>query len=309
MPAALSLQAVRVVYGDRVALNGVSLDVDRGELVGLLGPNGSGKSTTLAVAAGLLDPLEGVVTVAGLRRRDDPRGFASRVGLVPQSCALYDELSATSNLTFFGQLYGLSGCNLRKRVGRALGRAGLADRAGHRVGTLSGGMKQRVNLAAALLHDPPVLLLDEPTAALDPTSREEWLADLARLRDDGHAVLFSTHHLDEADRGCDRIAVLDRGELVAVGPPAEVFGCRPGGRIVLYGHLSGKLPRFLERSLRQRLGPDVEIDATGGRLRLSALTSEDLGRALALVLAEGVPLDTFHTPAGTLARVLHQVVV
>src|SRR5437764_1760629 len=247
MPAALSLRTVRVRYGDTIALDGLSLDVGRGEAVGLLGPNGSGKSTTLAAAAGVLDPVEGTVTVGGIRRDDDPAAFAARVGLVPQDCALYDELTAADNLLFFGRLYGLGGRDLRRRVARALARVRLADRAGDRVGTLSGGMRQRVNLAAALLHDPPVLLLDEPTASLDPAARDSLFADLTRLKDDGHAVLLSTHHLDEAELGCDRVAVLDRGKLAAVGRPCELLRCRPVDRVALYGHLREKLPKFRER--------------------------------------------------------------
>jgi ABC-2 type transport system ATP-binding protein len=304
MPLALSLQDVRVRYGDRVAVDRVTLDVCRGEIVGLLGPNGSGKSTTLAAAAGVLDPFEGTVTVEGLRRTDDPAGFAARVGFVPQSCALYDELTALDNLAFFGRLYGLGGRELRRRVARSLARVGVADRAGCRVGTLSGGMKQRVNLAAALLHDPPVLLLDEPTAALDPAGRDALFADLARLRDEGHAVLLSTHHLDDADLGCDRVAVLDRGKLVAVGASAEVFRAGPAGRAVLYGHLRERLPRFRERFLRERLAPGAEFEVTANRVRLAADSNEALGRALALVLAEGVEVDAFRTPTGTLDRVV-----
>jgi ABC-2 type transport system ATP-binding protein len=305
MPVALSLQDVRVRYADALALDGVSLDVARGEIVGLVGPNGSGKSTTLAVAAGLLAPLTGGVAVEGVRRDADPEGFALRVGLVPQDCALYDELTAAENLAFFGRLYGLGGRELRRRAARALSRVRLTDRARHRVGTLSGGMKQRVNLAAALLHDPPVLLLDEPTAALDPAARDALFADLSRLREDGHAVLLSTHHLDEAELGCDRVAVLDRGRLVALGRPRDLFRRHGADRAVLYGQLRSALPKFLERSLRKRLGAAVEFDVTGRRLRLAAADSESLGRALALVLAEGVDVDTFRTPPGTLERVLH----
>lgn len=304
MPVALSLQDVRVRYGGTFALAGVSLDVARGEVVGLVGPNGSGKSTTLAVAAGLLDPHTGSVTVEGVRRNSDPDAFALRVGLVPQDCALYDELSAAENLAFFGRLYGLGGRELRRRAARALSRVRLADRAGCRVGTLSGGMKQRVNLAAALLHDPAVLLLDEPTAALDPATRDALFADLCRLREDGHAVLLTTHHLDEAELGCDRVAVLDRGLLVAAGRPRDLFRRQGSERAVLYGQLRSALPKFLERSLRKRLGQTVEFDVTGRRLRLAAADSESLGRALALVLAEGVDVDTFRTPPGTLERVL-----
>lgn len=304
MSAALCLQDVRVRFAELTALDRVSLDVARGEIVGLVGPNGSGKSTTLAVAAGVLAPVGGTVAADGVRRDHDPDAFAMRVGLVPQDAALYDELTAADNLTFFGRLYGLGGRDLRRRVARVLSRVRMTDRARHRVGTLSGGLKQRINLAAALLHDPPVLLLDEPTAALDPAARDALFADLFRLRDDGHAVLLSTHHMDEAELGCDRVAVLDRGRVVAVGNSRELFRRRGSGRTVLYGQLRSALPKFLERSLRKRLGAGVEFDITGRRLRLSAADAESLGRALSLVLAEGVDVDSFRTPPGTLERVL-----
>jgi ABC-2 type transport system ATP-binding protein len=303
-PVALALDDVRVRYGPTVAVDGVTLHVRRGEVVGLLGPNGSGKSTTLAVAAGVLDPFEGSVTVDGVRRPRDPDGFARRVGLVPQEPALYDELSAEANLTFFGRLYGLGGYGLRAKVESALARARLADRRHDRVGTFSGGMRQRLNLACALLHDPAVLLLDEPTASLDPASRDSLFRTLHDLRDAGHAVLLTTHHLDEAEGGCDRIAVLERGKLVACGQPAELIRTRPAGRAVLYAHLREHLPRFFERGLRRRVGPGVELEVTGRRLRLAAATQQDLGRALAVVLADGIVLETFRTPPGRLEHLL-----
>ncbi|AWM36591.1 ABC transporter ATP-binding protein [Gemmata obscuriglobus] len=302
LPVALTLADVTVRYGERTALDGVSLDVRRGEIVGLLGPNGSGKSTTLAVAAGVLDPAGGAVSIEGRARTADPAAFARRVGLVPQEPALYEELSAAENLTFFGRLYGLAGSDLRRRVARALARVKLTDRARQGVSTFSGGMKQRLNLAAALLHDPPVLLLDEPTAALDPASRDSLFADLTRLRDDGHAVLLTTHHLDEAEAGCDRAAILEAGKLVAIGSPAELLRPRPAERAVLYGHLRARPAKYLQRAIRQRLGAGVELEITGRRLRLSAGTGEQLGAALATLLADGLELEAYRTPAGALER-------
>ena len=304
LPVALSLVDVTVRYGARVAVDRASLDVRRGEIVGLLGPNGSGKSTTLAVAAGVLEPASGTVTVEGRTRDADPAAFAMRVGLVPQEPAVYDELTAADNLTFFGRLYGLAGTDLRRRVARALSRVKLTDRAAHRVSTFSGGMKQRLNLAAALLHDPPVLLLDEPTASLDPASRDALFADLTRFRDDGHAILLTTHHVDEAESGCDRVAVLEKGKLVACGVPAELLRARPADRAVLYGHLRTRPPKFLERAIRRRLAARAELEITGRRLRLSADTSEELGYALASLLAEGIELEAYRSPAGALERVL-----
>jgi ABC-2 type transport system ATP-binding protein len=306
LPVALSLLDIRARYGPRLALDGVSLDVRRGEIVGLLGPNGSGKSTLIAVAAGLLDPCAGEVAIEGQPRAADPRGFAARIGLVPQDSALYDELTAGENLLFFGRLYALSGHDLRRRVARTLSRVGLAGRGNERVGTLSGGMRQRLNLAAALIHDPPILLLDEPTAALDPAARDGLHADLTRLRDEGHAILLSTHHVDEAEQACDRVAVLDRGRLAAEGVPAAVLHF-PAERPVLFGQLADRPPKFLVKAIRDRLGDGVELEVTGRRLRLSAGTNEDLGLALAGLLAEGVELDGYRTPPGTIERALREV--
>jgi ABC-2 type transport system ATP-binding protein len=301
---ALHLVDIRVQYGETLALDRLNLDVQRGEIVALLGPNGSGKSTALAVAAGILDPESGFVTTCGVRRDADPLGYARNIGLVPQEPALYDDLSAEANLLFFGRLYGLSGYDLRCRTILALERVGLIDRSQDRVSTFSGGMKQRVNLAVALLHDPPLLLLDEPTAALDPKSRDALFADLHRLREAGHAVLLTTHHLDEAETGCDRVAVLDRGRLVAEGRPNELMRYQTTGRAVLYGHLSEPLAQFFVRGLRKRLGSAVEVEVTGRRLRLAADTQQELGQALALILGDGIVLDTFRTPPGRLETLL-----
>jgi ABC-2 type transport system ATP-binding protein len=293
LPVSLQLTDLVVRYGPAVAVDGVTLHVRRGEIVALIGPNGSGKSTTLAVAAGVREPTAGTVSIDGITRSADPTGFARKVGLVPQGESLYDELSAAANLTFFAKLYGFRGPDLNARVIRGLARANLPDREHDRVGTLSGGMKQRLGIACALLHDPPVLLLDEPTAALDPASRDALLAHLHRLRDDGHAVLFTTHHLDEAEHACDRVATLVGGKLTSAGPPADVL--RRRGRAVLYGHLRDRLPRFVERGLRERLGPAVEVEFTGRRVRLAAASGVELGRALAVVLSEGAEIETFRT--------------
>ena len=301
---ALSLVGVRVRYGKAVALDGLTFELNRGEIAALLGPNGSGKSTTLAVAAGILEPEAGTVLACGIDRRTDPAAYAHSVGLVPQDPALYEDLSAEANLLFFGRLYGLSGYDLRCRVAAALERVRLTDRARDRVSTYSGGMKQRVNLAVALLHDPPLLLLDEPTASLDPKSRDALFADLHRLREAGHAILLTTHHLDEAETGCDRVAVLDRGGVVASGRPSELIRHQPTGRAVLYAHMREPLPHFFLKGLRKRLGRRAEVEVTGRRLRLAADTQELLGKALATVLADGIVLDTFRTPPGRLETLL-----
>jgi ABC-2 type transport system ATP-binding protein len=303
-PVALALHDLRVRYGPRLAVAGLTLTVRAGEIVGLLGPNGSGKSSTLAAAAGVLDPAGGWVSAGGVRRDADPRRFARLVGLVPQEPAVYDELSCEANLAFFGRLYGLGGDDLRVRVERGLRFARLGDRRRQPAGTLSGGLKQRLNLACALLHDPAVLLLDEPTAALDPASRDGLFAELHQLKERGHAILLTTHHLDEAEHGCDRVAVLRDGVLTACGTPGELARGGVCGRAVLYAHLRERLPKFFRTSLRRRVGRDVQVEITGRRLRLSAPTQERLGEALAVVLADGITLDAFRSTEGRLDHLL-----
>jgi len=302
----LMVDTIRVRYGQHIAVDGVSFQVSRGEIVGLLGPNGSGKSTTLSAAAGVLEPYEGTISIDGIRRDQAPHAFALRIGLVPQEPALLEDLSAEANLRFFGKLYGLGGANLTARVEQGLQQARLIDRRRGRVADFSGGMKQRLNLAVALLHQPTVLLLDEPTAALDPASRDALFATLHELREQDHAILLTTHHLDEAEHGCDRIVVLDAGRVVAAGRPAELIRYQPGNQAILYAHLPAALPKFFQRSLKRRVGEDVELEFIGRRLRVSAPSQIRLGQALAVILGDGIALETFRTPPGRLEAMLRR---
>lgn len=223
----LSLRGLRKRFGDRVAVDGLSLEVHRGEILGLLGPNGAGKSTTIHMAVGLLDPDEGEIDVDG---RGSPRNPEVRrlLGVAPQSIALYDALTPEENLRFFGRVQGLSGRALHERVEWALSFAALSDRRRDRSGELSGGMKRRLNLAAALVHDPSLLLLDEPTVGVDPQSRNAILDRVVELRTADRAVVYTTHYMDEAARICDRIAIVDAGRVLALGTTAELLS-RHGG--------------------------------------------------------------------------------
>ena len=202
-------------YGDLVAVDGVSFAVGPGEMVGLLGPNGAGKTTTVAMIAGLVAPDSGEVRVGGRALRRDADPLKGRLGLVPQDLALYDELSARTNLRFFGGLYSLAGADLDAAIGRALALVGLADRGRDLVKTYSGGMKRRLNLAASLLHDPEILLLDEPTVGVDPQSRNAIFENLEALKAEGKAIVYTTHYMEEAERLCDRLVIIDRGQVVA----------------------------------------------------------------------------------------------
>jgi ABC-2 type transport system ATP-binding protein len=212
----LAVRNLRKTYGRAVlAVDGVSFSVEPGQMVGLLGPNGAGKSTTVAMIAGLVTPDAGDVIVAGQPLGSDTDPKKRLIGLVPQDLALYDELPAVANLRLFGALYGLKGRALEDAIGSTLLLVGLAERAGDRVKTFSGGMKRRLNLAAGLLHDPAILLLDEPTVGVDPQSRNAIFENLEHLKRRGKALLYTTHYMEEAERMADRIVVMDHGRVLA----------------------------------------------------------------------------------------------
>ena len=214
-------------YGKRLAVSGVSLEVARGEILGLLGPNGAGKSTTVGMIAGLITPDKGTVTVNGKTLVRDAAEYKRGIGLVPQELALYEGLSALANLQLFGALYGMSGDALHQRAAAALELVGLADRARDKPASFSGGMKRRLNIAAALVHDPDVLLLDEPTVGVDPQSRNAIFDNLEQLSGAGKALIYTTHYMEEAERLGDRIVIIDHGKVVASGTLPELLRLLP----------------------------------------------------------------------------------
>jgi ABC-2 type transport system ATP-binding protein len=214
-------------YGDKAAVRGVSLEVGAGEILGLLGPNGAGKSTTVAMLCGLTPPDRGAVTIGGSPVGDGASPAKRRIGLVPQDISLYEDLSAIGNLQLFGALYGIEGSLLQERSHAALELVGLADRAKSKPSTFSGGMKRRLNIACALVHDPDVLLLDEPTAGVDPQSRNAIFDNLEALRARGKALLYTTHYMEEAERLCDRVIIVDHGEVVASDRKADLMRLLP----------------------------------------------------------------------------------
>jgi ABC-2 type transport system ATP-binding protein len=220
----LRCEGLRKSYGDREAVKGVSFTIAEGECYGLLGPNGAGKTTTISMLCGLAIPDAGEVTVDGFQ--GGTLEAKAAIGYVPQDLALYPDLSAVENLTFFGQLYGLGGKELHARIGETLELVGLADRGKDRIGTYSGGMKRRANMAAGLLHRPKLLVLDEPTVGVDPQSRNSILETVGRL---GIAVLYTTHYMEEAAKLCDRIGIIDDGKLVAEGTADGLISAH-GGR-------------------------------------------------------------------------------
>lgn len=211
----LEVKALKKTYGKIVAVDGVSLRAGSAETIGLLGPNGAGKTTTVSMIAGLFPPDSGEVLIEGSPLRGDTDPVKRKIGLVPQNIALYDELTALDNLIFLGALYDLHGAAIKRAISSALDLVGLADRAKDKVGTFSGGMKRRLNLAAALLHDPQILLLDEPTVGVDPQSRNAIFDNLETLKKRGKTLVYTTHYMEEAERLCDRIIIIDHGKVIA----------------------------------------------------------------------------------------------
>ncbi|NTU60120.1 MAG: ABC transporter ATP-binding protein, partial [Deltaproteobacteria bacterium] len=206
----------------------LDLEVEAGEFFGLLGPNGAGKSTTLAVLCGLLHADRGTVHVLGSDVSRSLGRLKQVLGLVPQELAIYPNLTARENLEFFGRMYGLRGKKLRQRVDGCLATVELEASADRLVATFSGGMKRRANLAAALLHEPSVLVLDEPTVGIDAQSRSAIFARLQELNRAGTTVVYATHYMEEAQSLCSRVAILDAGRVLLEGPPRELVAARPG---------------------------------------------------------------------------------
>jgi ABC-2 type transport system ATP-binding protein len=222
-------------YGSLVAVEEVSFMARPGEMVGLLGPNGAGKTTTVSMIAGLLKPDRGEVRIAGGVVRSETDPVKLRIGLVPQDIALHDELPARENLSLFGSIYGLRGATLAKAMDAAFDVAGLTDRAKDKVGTFSGGMKRRLNLAAALMHAPSILLFDEPTVGVDPQSRNQIFASLEELKRQGKTLVYTTHYMEEAERLCDRIIIIDHGKVIANDTLAAVHKLVPSVNVLEIG--------------------------------------------------------------------------
>ncbi len=209
-------------FDDLVAVDEVSLHVDPGETYGLLGPNGAGKSTTISMIAGLLEPSAGTIRIGGEVMTTRSTKLRSRIGLVPQDLAIYPDLSGRENLRFFARLYGLNRSETASRIDEVLAIIGLADRADDRAEDYSGGMKRRLNIGIGLLHHPSLLILDEPTVGVDPQSRNAILESVEHLAGEGMAVIYTTHYMEEAERLCDRIGIIDQGKLMAEGTRREL---------------------------------------------------------------------------------------
>ena len=218
----LTASGLHKAFGDSIAVDGVSFSIGEGEIFGLLGPNGAGKTTTIRMLSTVLRADGGDVTIGGNSVGADADEVRKIIGVCPQELALYPELSANDNLVFFGRMAGLGGREAKEVARANLETVGLADRAKDKVDNFSGGMKRRVNIAIALMNRPKMLFLDEPTVGIDPQSRNHIFDTVESLRDEGMTVLYTTHYMEEADRLCDRVGVIDHGRLIALGTPREL---------------------------------------------------------------------------------------
>ncbi len=218
----LNVQELRKSFGKFEAVKGVSFSIEKGESFSLLGPNGAGKSTIINMITGLYPLTAGAIQIKGIDVMKNPKQAQKRIGVVPQEIALYETLSARENLKFWGRMYDLSGKSLEKSVDEVLDIIGLTERAKDKINTFSGGMKRRVNIGAAILHQPEVLIMDEPTVGIDPQSRNHILNTVKRLNQDGMTIIYTSHYMEEVEYLCERIGIIDHGELIACGTLKEL---------------------------------------------------------------------------------------
>jgi ABC-2 type transport system ATP-binding protein len=297
----LEINSIRKTYGSVVAVDAVSFRAREGETVGLLGPNGAGKTTTVSIVAGLLRPDSGQVLIGGRPLGGDTDPAKRNIGLVPQNIGLYGELSARENLALFAALYGIGGSQRKRAMDSALDLVGLSDRAKDAVKTFSGGMMRRLNLAAALIHDPQLLLLDEPTVGVDPQSRNAIFDNLATLKKRGKTLLYTTHYMEEAERLCDRLVIVDHGKVVADDTLSGLHRLMPVSNLLVV-ELDGAGDGFPVAELQGL--PEVQIAELLGRelrIGLRDLSSEspkvlqwmvDRGRRFQHVSSEKASLET-----------------
>jgi ABC-2 type transport system ATP-binding protein len=284
----LRCSGLRKRYGQRLAVDGVGFEIAPGETYGLLGPNGAGKTTTISMCCGILARDEGEVLVGGQPLTPGTTEVKGHIGYVPQDLAIYPDMTARENLDFFGRLYGLGGATLRSRVDEVLEVIDLVERAGDRTETYSGGMKRRLNIGVGLLHRPSLLVLDEPTVGVDPQSRNAILTSVEALSAQGMGILYTTHYMEEAERLCDRVGIIDEGRVIAEGTRRELVSLVGGlDRVTLAA--TGDLARG-SQELRRVEGVQEVTPHEHGIDLLVVEARRLLPQLLAAVSADGIAI-------------------
>lgn len=282
----LKVVELKKSFGNREVVRGVTFTVNKGESFGLLGPNGAGKSTTISMICGLIESSSGDVTVGGVSIKKDPMQVKRKIGVVPQDIALYPTISARENLYFWGRMYGLSKAEAKKRTEEVLEIVGLKDRAKEKIENYSGGMKRRINIGAALMHKPELLIMDEPTVGIDPQSRNHILETVKKLNQEGMTVIYTSHYMEEVEYLCERIAIVDQGEVIASGTKAELCS-----RLVGATSIQIKVSKVNQEMVDQlRTIPNVQSVKVDGELITiyASDARQTLGDAVALIIQSGL---------------------
>jgi ABC-2 type transport system ATP-binding protein len=289
------------VFNGRKAVNNLNLTIEEGEIFGLLGPNGAGKTTTIAMLSTILPPTKGTAAVSGYDIRRQPKEVRRAIGVVPQDVALYDDLSAAENLTYFGRLHGVDGKRLQRRTNKLLKLVRLKGRANDRVKSFSSGMKDRLNLAVSLIHEPRLLFLDEPTTGLDPQARLAVWKMIKKLQADGVSILLTTHYMEEADYLCDRVAIMNNGKIIALDSPAVLK--RSIGKLeVIEVRATGISGALLVR-LRKLRGVKEVVRTSKGLRLLTPTADAILGQVVSLTTSKKVRMDSLNIVQPTLEDV------
>ncbi|MEC1646134.1 ABC transporter ATP-binding protein [Bacillus halotolerans] len=284
----LQAENIKKAYGKKTIVKGISFSLKKGESFGLLGPNGAGKSTTIFMISGLVPLDGGEITVGGYVIGKDTNKAKQKIGIVPQEIALYPTLTAQENLVFWGKMYGLTHGEAKKRSAEVLEYVGLTERAKDKIETFSGGMKRRINIGAALMHKPELLIMDEPTVGIDPQSRNHILETVKQLNETGMTVIYTSHYMEEVEYLCDRIGIIDQGEMIAIGTKNDLCS-RLGGDTIIQMTVSGADEGFLSAIRSLAHVNDVTVNESELKIEVAAAHHEKVVTSL---LAEAAAHQT-----------------
>lgn len=299
--AIVEIHDLTKVFNGRKAVDRLNLEIEEGEFFGLLGPNGAGKSTTVAMLSTILRPTGGTVTIAGHDIKQHAKKIRRLIGVVPQEFGLYDELTAKENLTYFGKLHGVEGGKLKDKIEKLLKLVQLKDRANDLVKTFSGGMKHRLNLVVGLIHEPKLVFLDEPTTGLDPQARLAVWELIKRFQSEGVTILLTTHYMEEADYLCERVAIMDRGKVIALDSPARLK--HSIGKLEVIEVKASKVTKKALNELRKLKGVRKAARTTKGLRVLTPAANEVMARVVTLASFAGVQIDSLNVAQPTLEDV------
>ncbi|PRR95513.1 export ABC transporter ATP-binding protein [Bacillus atrophaeus] len=298
----LQVENIEKAYEKKLIVKGISFTLEKGEAFGLLGPNGAGKSTTISMIAGLVPPDKGEIKVGGCIVGKDTNQAKQKIGVVPQDIALYPTLTAKENLLFWGKMYGLTSAKAKKRAIEVLEYVGLTERAKDKIQTFSGGMKRRINIGAALMHRPELLIMDEPTVGIDPQSRNHILQTVKQLNEEGMTIIYTSHYMEEVEYLCDRIGIMDKGGMIAIGTKTDLCTRLAGGTII---HLTVQSINddFISAIRSQENVSDIVVHSDENKIDIIAEQHERvISGILALAAAHHVSLKSLYVQEPNLER-------